>query len=128
MTFSAFVAYPAGRPLVSEAVSGAVELSKSGGPSILAWEAMRVVGFRIDNEIREQIKNSGVLIADITYANANVYYEIGYAIAVGKHIVPMLNSGVEKAAFQINQIGLFDTIGYAMYENSSDFFCPDLRD
>ena len=41
----------------------------------------QVVGFsyNIVNEILEKIKNAGLLIADLTDHNANVYYEVGYA-------------------------------------------------
>jgi len=41
----------------------------------------QIVGFSYDivNEILESIRNSGLLIADLTDQNANVYYEVGYA-------------------------------------------------
>ncbi len=40
-----------------------------------------IVGHSYDivDELLEQIKNAGLLIADLTYESANVYYEAGYA-------------------------------------------------
>ena len=44
----------------------------------------QIIGFSYDivKEILENIKNSGLLIADLTDQNANVYYEAGYAIGL----------------------------------------------
>ena len=44
----------------------------------------QIVGFSYDivKEILTNIKNAGLLIADLTYQNANVYYEAGYAIGL----------------------------------------------
>ena len=41
----------------------------------------QIVGFSYDivNELLDKIKNAGLLIADLTNQNANVYYEAGYA-------------------------------------------------
>lgn len=41
----------------------------------------QIVGFSYDivNEILENIQNAGLLIADLTNQNANVYYEVGFA-------------------------------------------------
>jgi hypothetical protein len=41
-----------------------------------------------------------------------VLYEIGYAIAVGKPVIPTVNIAIAKAVKRIQQIGLFDTIGW----------------
>jgi hypothetical protein len=34
--------------------------------------------YKITDAIMEQIENCGLVIADLTYGNANVYHEIGY--------------------------------------------------
>lgn len=41
----------------------------------------QIVGFSYDivSELLEQIKDAGLLIADLTAQNANVYYEAGFA-------------------------------------------------
>lgn len=46
----------------------------------------QIIGFSYDivDEILENIKNAGLLIADLTEQNANVYYEAGYALGLIK--------------------------------------------
>ncbi|UKK86030.1 hypothetical protein L7H23_07985 [Sphingopyxis sp. BSN-002] len=81
---------------------------------------MQIVGLRIDDEVRRNISECELLIADITYNNFNVLYEIGYAAALGKPIIPTLNSAVSSASRRVNDLGIMDTIGWATYTNGED--------
>src|SRR5712691_11837718 len=91
----AFYAYPTDSPVIAEAINGAVELSKGKALELKPWKTMRGIGFRLDDLIRDEIQNADALVADITYANFNVFYEIGYAIAVGKPVIPTVNVAIE---------------------------------
>ncbi len=118
-----FVAYPNGCPIISEAVDLAVELACNAGLLTLkSWRAMQVIGFKIDDQVRANVAAAAVLIADITYPNMNVFYEMGYAAALGKPVIPTINVAVEKAIHRVTQLGLFDTIGYASYNNGNELF------
>ncbi|PDT79785.1 hypothetical protein [Sinorhizobium sp. BJ1] len=118
--YSAFYAYPAGSATVADAIHGAVERSSRGNLSIKPWENMSIAGFKLDDLVRDQIKDADVLLADITYPNHNVLYEIGYAIALEKPVIPTLNLAIDKAADRIRTIGLFDTLGWATYHNADE--------
>lgn len=120
MSSSAFYAYPSGNRLIQDAVSTAVDLSINENLSLKPWEAMRIVGFKIDDLIREQINDIDVLIADITFSNHNVLYEIGYAIAVGKPVILTVNTAIEKSVERIQRLGLFDTFGWVGYNNGNE--------
>lgn len=61
-----------------------------------------------------------MLIADITRINFNVTYEIGYAIGANKRILLLKNKSIVEGAIKISDIGIFDTIGYKDYENSTE--------
>src|SRR5688500_13423605 len=116
----AFVAYPGASPAVVDAISGAVEAGPSRRIELVPWQKMRIVGFKVDELIREHIHEADALIADITYANHNVFYEIGYAIAVGKPVIPTVNVAIDHAVERIQQFGLFDMLGWATYSNAAE--------
>lgn len=49
----------------------------------------------IIDDIIKQIKASNIIIADVTVRNANVYYELGYAHALGKKVILIAQDGAE---------------------------------
>ncbi len=81
---------------------------------------MNILGFKLDDLIRDEITNADVLLADITYPNHNVLYEIGFAMASGKPVLPTVNTAIRAAHSNVSGLGLFDTTGYAGYANSDD--------
>ena len=77
MTTSGFIAYPDSHRVVEDAISGAVELTDAGKFELKPWKKMQTIGFKIDDVIRSEIRQADFLIADVTYPNPNVFYEIG---------------------------------------------------
>lgn len=84
------------------------------------WKESNVNGQFIINEIMRQIKESDIFSADISVLNFNVTYEIGYAIGLRKRILLTLNKEYFIEQDEFNKLGLFDTIGYIKYVNSTD--------
>lgn len=119
-TGSAFFAYPAANPIVRDAIRGAAELPQPNGLVVQLWEDMNILGFKLDNLIRERIDSADFLAADITYPNHNVFYEIGFAMARGKPVLPTVNFAITASSETIRKIGLFDTTGYASYNNAEE--------
>lgn len=117
---SAFFAYPEAYPLVRDAIRGASERPTADGVKVKPWQNMNILGFKLDNLVRENIDQADFLAGDVTYPNHNVFYEIGYAMARGKPILPTVNSAVASAGENVRRVGLFDTTGYASYSNSGD--------
>ncbi|WP_299208030.1 hypothetical protein [uncultured Tateyamaria sp.] len=74
----------------------------------------------MDDLIREEIQEADVLVADITYPNHNVLYELGYAMAAGKPVLPTVNTAILAAHGNVTSLGLFDTTGYADYTNADE--------
>jgi hypothetical protein len=71
--------------IIKEVVVGLNNTYHCGIPEPIRIDK-QVVGFSFDivKEILEKIENAGLLIADLTGQNANVYYEAGYALGLLK--------------------------------------------
>lgn len=79
------------------------------------------VGQHLLQSILDQIDNCDVFACDLTYPNANVAFELGYAIARFKRVWISLNTTVEDSKRHFQQIfyQLVPTV-YAEYTNSDD--------
>lgn len=127
MAKQGFVAYPDGFPIIKDAIVSLVEETAAANSlRLIPWPKMQIVGFKVDDLIRDHISEAAVLIADVTYPNPNVYYEIGYAIAREKPVLPVVNVAVEKSVQRLQKTGLFDNIGWATYNNSTEL-CEKLK-
>lgn len=120
MPMRGFFAYPEASQPVTDSIQRGVELAKANGLALLPWQKLKIFGFKIDNLIREKIKEVDVLVADITYPNPNVFYEIGYAIAAGRPVIPTVNVSIERAVKRAQRTGLFDNIGWLAYANGDE--------
>lgn len=114
----AFFAYPSGPPDLIGSIADATEgLFGSDRVKLTAWPSLPTFGAFIPDEVREGILDADVIVADVTFPNANVYYEVGYGIGLGKAIAPVLNTSIAGSAALIQRDGFFDNIGYRPYEN-----------
>lgn len=118
----AFFAYPSQHQELTATIDQACsKVSNSNAyVSIKPWPQMDVFGQNIADEIRKSIDPIDVLICDVTHANSNVYYEIGYAIGRGKTVAPVVNIAFDDAEKSARSDGVFDTIGYRTYENAEE--------
>lgn len=120
MGSTAFYAYPAGNRIVVDAITGAVELSKSEQLALKPWQKMQIFGFKLDDLIRDEITEADALVGDITHPNPNVFYELGFAIAKGKPIIPTVNAALEGSVQRVQALGLFDNVGWLSYSNAEE--------
>src|ERR1017187_155089 len=118
---SGFVAYPSLPKEIGESIRAACLEIKRQQPSskIEPWEANQIAGYCLIDPILEKIRSSKVFIADITRLNFNVAYEIGYAIGLQKRVFLIRNKSVIADHQLVREVGLFDTIGYEDYSNST---------
>ena len=74
---------------------------------------------RILDRIYNQISKADVLIADMTDQNANVFYEVGYAHGIGKHVI-LLTQKSEDIPFD------FQHFPHIIYNGSIDLLREQL--
>ena len=117
-SYRAFIAYPSSPPDLAGPINAAAEALSKDHDGIKAWPAMEPYGANIPDEIRSSIEQADTVVADITRANLNVYFEIGYAIGLGKTFLPVINTSFANATSSSRSLGLFANIGYQAYENS----------
>ena len=121
-TREGFIAYPSAPNIVSDTIETAVSsLRDSSGTShAKTWRETDVAGHFIGTEVLTTIANSSWFAADVSTLNLNVTYEVGYAIGVGKPLLLIRNASLASQGLSLNQLGVFDTLGYKRYQNSRD--------
>ena len=117
----AFFAYPLSRPLLSESIREAVRKINAGGQiNIQTWEEYGDAGNLITNTICNAINEADLFFADVTGLNANVMFELGYAIARDKRIWLVFNKTLKDQKKMFDELKVLSTIEYVDFCNSDD--------
>lgn len=120
--FSGFAAYPSNLREVTETMGNLCDelTRRKVSITVKLWETNDIAGYCLIDPIRENINNSNFLLADITRLNFNVVYEIGYAIGKKRRVILVKNRAIKKHLELERELGLFDTLGFKEYQNSSE--------
>jgi hypothetical protein len=117
---TAFFAFPSQFDELKLAIAAAVELAnKRDDLRVQSWPQLQIFGAAIPDTVKTAIARTDVLVCDITRANLNVYYEVGYCIGLSKSIAPVINVSFANAVADIQKDGLFDIIGYGSYTDAA---------
>ena len=119
---SVFFAYPAKPHQIGDSIRVAVEeLNKrQSAITFKTWEQSDVAGRPIISPIISEISRSSFFVADITKLNLNVIYEIGYSIGKKRRVILVRNSTIAADDEIARLAGIFDTLGYFVYQNAQD--------
>lgn len=125
----AFFAYPASNPSLAEAIREATrQINIRKQVLVEPWENCKVSGKLVIHEICRHIDESPLFLADVTNINANVMFELGYAIAKDKRIWIVLDTSFSEATKAFDQLRLLTTVGYSGCHNSDDIIKAFIRD
>lgn len=120
---NSFVAYSGRDPKCAEIILDGVRKANAVDACqyhFEPWPFNDIAGKSLISPIVENIDNAPFVVADISYLNLNVVYEIGYAIGSGKRVLLIRNSNVEGDFELAKRVGIFDTLGFSSYRSSED--------
>lgn len=116
---SGFFAYSSAPPSIPATIRAAVDsINKTQEAKIQIWENLQVGGKYIIGEICSAIDDAHFFCADITTINANVMFELGFAIARDKRIWLIRDDSYTDWKKEFEQLRVLTTIGYSPYVNS----------
>lgn len=119
-TNDAFFAFGSDPSTLASTVQGAVEQLRRSKPNHrwASWKDLSIAGQIVYCEICRTIRHSNFLVADVTTLNFNVMFELGFAIGLGKPVMPVRDTSYQRDARELEELGLLDTLGYVDYANS----------
>ena len=122
-----FYAFPSHPPSLVETIEETIKALekipsiKRSGASFRPWRDMKTTGKHLISTILQNIARSDVFACDLTYPNANVSFELGYAIGKFKRLWVSLDSGIVEAEHRYKRL-YFNLLGlaYAPYRNHQE--------
>ena len=125
----AFFAYPSSGHTLRESIRSAVaQLNNRGLIGITTWEECNIGGKLLIDTICGAIDEAELFCADITGLNANVMFELGYAVARDKRIWLIFDSTFTEDKNSFDRLKVLTTIGYVRCSNSQEIVNGFYRD
>ena len=103
-----FVAFAARDKTHAETIVRAAGTASCNDLTYIVWSRDDRSGTPVDRAVETWLDDTDGLVADLTFVNDNVTYELGYAIGAGKAVRLIRNSSVAIADLKL--IGLLDTL------------------
>jgi len=93
--------------------------STTKGKHWVSWKDLDISGHIIFCKICKALRFTKLVIADVTTLNFNLLFEIGYAIGLGKPVLPVRDTSYIRDNKVFDELGLLDTLGYIDFQNST---------
>ena len=118
----AFVAYSSRDKVLASSIFLGVSKANSKLKNLRyePWEFNDIAGNPLVSPILQGIDASSFIVADITYLNHNVIYEIGYAIGRNKRCFLIRHKDTAGDQHIAKEVGIFDTLGYESYSSDEE--------
>lgn len=120
-SINSFFAYPSQPDSIPETIKEAVnKINKGQECYVKTWQECDISGKYIIDVICRAIDKAELFIADLTLANSNVLFELGYAIGKKKRVWLLLDPSFTESKNLFDQLRILTTVGYAPYSNSNE--------
>ena len=115
-----FVASPSKSGELLACLADAIDIAGKGAAKFRfqLWTQNDIAGRALVAPILQNIATSPLFVADITFLNLNVTYEVGYAIGQSKRAILIRNTSFKGDLDLSNDIGIFDTLGRHEYRSA----------
>ena len=116
----AFVAYPGSQLQLIETIKRGISSANATNRqfNFRGWPENDIAGRPLTDPILSSIEEASYIVADITFLNFNVTYEIGFAIGSSKRAYLISNQMFEDNSNSVKRVGIFDTLGYVTYTDA----------
>lgn len=115
-----FAAYTNKDPLRAESIRRALTLLRERGVTTVSWEELSNIGSPMIDPICRAIRESEIVLAEVSVMNLNVLYEAGYAAAQGKQLWLALDETDVEVMKRWENVRFFVTLGSIFYGGNSD--------
>jgi hypothetical protein len=117
-----FAVYASDPAFIADTIETAVRRVQQQQPSQrwLTWRDLNIPGQIIFCKICKALRSTRRVVADVTTLNANVLFEVGYAIGLGVGVQPIRDRNYVRDEKMFEELGMLDTFGYTTFENSED--------
>jgi hypothetical protein len=116
-----FFVYPSDPELISNTIEESIPKFKSAikNKIWISWKDLGISGQIIFCKICTALRSTNLVIADVTTLNFNLLFEIGYAIGLGKPVLPIRDTTYIRDVRVFEELGILDTVGYVDFQNSA---------
>jgi len=120
-THAAFL-YPSEPEIIANTIEEAVKQLQSldGKREWVSWKNLSNLGQIIFCRICKALRFTDLVVADVTTLNFNLLFEIGYAVGLGKPVLPIRDTTYQVDKKNFAELGLLDTLGYLDFQNSQN--------
>ena len=117
-----FFVYPNDPEIIASTIEESITRLKSitERKHWVSWKDLDISGQIIFCKICKALRFTELVIADVTTLNFNLLFEIGYAIGLGKPVLPIRDASYIRDHKVFDELGLLDTLGYIDFQNSTN--------